>query len=356
MKKIKIKPIKIIKRVTLKKEIRISVISLLGLLILASSYTAFAAYQEPTTVELVTPTYTYAHTGNYDYIVHLKDNSLYNTKVIYPGGQTIFKKIVDNINGSFTYYFNSNKQSEITGTYKITGHVQTSLWSKDFIITPQTSFNSNSNQAKFSTSFPLNLTIYEDYVAKVNAETGATASDSKLVLETQIMLSSKLTNGSIREEFAPTLEIPLGGNIIEINENLTTTKSGSISKTEEIDQPGVESERSTWTSSSVFFAIALVIFALLTKSEIDEETKFELELKKIDKKYGEWIIKSNGVPPDTTKYLENITVSSLDDLIKISEEIAKPIIQYTNKDGEQIFYVYDENIQYTYNLAFEEKN
>ena len=94
MKKMKIKPIKIIKRMNLKKEIRISVISLLGLLILASSYTAFAAYQEPTTVELVTPTYTYTHTGDYNYVVHLKNNSLYNTKVIYPGGQTVFKKIV----------------------------------------------------------------------------------------------------------------------------------------------------------------------------------------------------------------------------------------------------------------------
>lgn len=351
MKKMKLKIKKPKGRINLKKELRISIIALLGLLILASSYTAFAAHQTPSTIEQITPTYSYTHTGTYDYKVYLKDNSLYATDVLLPGQGTFFKKIVDHVNASYAYNFIGNKQADIQGIYKITAQVQTSLWSKNFEITPSTRFNSNSSQARFITDFPINVTIYENYLAKVNEETGTTAQESTLTIQCSVSLYAHVANGTVNEEFSSSLQIPLGGNILEINGNLTTGKYGAIETTQTVEQPKVENQRVTYTSSSLVFLIALVLFAIFTKSEIDPETMYAHKLKKINKKYGEWIVESKDLPPNTSSYLENITVNSFDDLIKISEELGKPIIQFTNMDDEQIFYVYDDNIQYRYILT-----
>ena len=356
MKKMKLKIKRPISRINLKKELRISIITLLGILILASSYTAFAAHQTPTTIEQITPAYGYTHTGTYDYKVYLTNNSLYATNVLLPGQGTFFKKIVDHINASYTYNFIGNKQAEIQGTYKITAQVQTNLWSKTFEITPSTRFNSNSSQARFITDFPINVTIYENYLAKVNEETGTTAQESTLIIQCSVSLYAHVADGNVNEEFSSSLQIPLGGSILEINENLTTGKYGAIETTQTVEQPGVKNQRTTYASSSLVFLIALVLFAIFTKSEIDEETRFKLELKKINKKYGEWIVESKGLQPNTASYLENITVNSLDDLIKISEEMGKPIIRFINEQNEHIFYIYDENLQYQYKLTFKEKN
>ena len=138
MKKINIqikKPFKIVK---IHRELRLSIIALLGIIIIASSFNAYSASQEPTTIEKITPTYVYKQTGLWDYEVYIKNNSLYDTNILNPGEGIYFKKLIDNINMSYTYRFIANRPSKIQGTYEITAEVQTSLWSKDFTITPTT--------------------------------------------------------------------------------------------------------------------------------------------------------------------------------------------------------------------------
>ena len=347
----KIKPVKIpIKRMKMKKELRLSIITLLALIMLASSYSAFAAHQSPTTIEQITPTYTYTQTANYDYKVYLKPNSLYTTSVIYPGEQTIFKKIIDTINASIDYSFNANQNAEISGSYSLTGQVQTSLWTKDFTIEPTKTFTSSSNKASFEINFPLNLTVYEDYITKVNEETGATAAEPKLLLLTKIKINAKTGNKTVKEEYNPTLEIPLNKNIVEFIGNLTTSKSGQLSKTIEIDQPEVESQQTIYTSSSAIFAVILILFVVLSKSEFNQEEKTLVELKKIKKKYGEWIVETTDLPIISQR-LEKITVNSFDDLVKISEEIGRPIIYFTDETNQHSFYIIDNNLQYRYQIT-----
>ena len=54
-------------------------------------------------------------------------------------------------------------------------------------------------------------------------------------------------------------------------------------------------------------------------------------------------------PPKRTLGSENIEVKSLEDLIKISEELGKPVIYY-NDGTKHNFYILDESVQYQYIL------
>ena len=62
------------------------------------------------------------------------------------------------------------------------------------------------------------------------------------------------------------------------------------------------------------------------------------------KKYNEWIVEENQKPK--SKNMDIIKTKTIDDLIKTSEELGKPVIYYKSKDNKHNFYVIDEKTRY----------
>jgi len=90
-----------------------------------------------------------------------------------------------------------------------------------------------------------------------------------------------------------------------------------------------------------------------TKGEKEEElVDLENAIKKAIEKYGiEGIVKVDHLPkrPIGT---EVVHMNSMDDLIKISEELGKPVINFkTKSSGAYAFVVLDENIHYAFILG-----
>ena len=169
MKKMKFKKIK------LQKNIRIGSTALLCIILLFSIITAVGAYQESTTTSETVVTYSYTQNGVFDFTVNLKNNSVYNKTSIKPGQETIFKSIVDDINGSFIYNYRGDEAAETTGEYYLTAQVKTDLWEKNYVIIPKSNFSSNEKTASFNFVFPVNLTFYETIIAEIDAEIGIKA-------------------------------------------------------------------------------------------------------------------------------------------------------------------------------------
>ena len=118
----------------------------LCIIILFSLSTAYGAYQEPTTTNETIVTYEYTQNGIFDFSVNLKNNSWSNKTTIKPGQETIFKKIVDSINASFTYIYHGDEPAETTGEYYLSAQVKTELWEKEYIIVSKSNFSSNKNK------------------------------------------------------------------------------------------------------------------------------------------------------------------------------------------------------------------
>ena len=79
-------------------------------------------------------------------------------------------------------------------------------------------------------------------------------------------------------------------------------------------------------------------------------------VKKIRKKYDEWIVETEKRP--MVKGAEVIPMKSLEDLVKISEELGKPVIYYKSPpdlEEKHTFYVLDETVHYEYVLTDNEK-
>ena len=345
MKKMKFKKIK------LQKNVRIGSTALLCIILLFSIITAVGAYQESTTTSETVVTYSHTQNGVFDFTVNLKSNSVYNKTSIKPGQETIFKSIVDDINGSFIYNYRGDEAAEITGEYYLTAQVKTDLWEKNYVIIPKSNFSSNKKTVSFNFVFPVNLTFYETIIAEIDKEIGIKASNPTLTIKCNIVVSSQTSKGYIYDSFSPYINVSLGGNIIEFGGDLSQYNTGILTGKEEVFLQSVIDNRNTWSASSMLFIAIIVGFALITENVTKKYDKTEKLVNKIKKKYGEWIVDVDRKPIiiGTTA----ITIKSMEDLIKASEELGKPIIHFTplsSSREKHIFYIFDDSVQYEYVL------
>jgi len=348
-KKIKINKTKI-QRKKIPARIRMSVIIVLGVLALASLYSAAAITPEGAkTIDQSISVCNYRHSGSFYYIAHLKDNTVYNTTTLLPGQAILFKKITNYLNTSLTYKFSCDLPTNITGSYKLSAEIQTDIWNKQYTIIPTTKFNTDN----FKINFNINYSHYEGIVSTINSEIGVTAADPTLVFKCEITITAQTSEGLIYDKFAPTLTIPLTGNILEIGDDLSQSALGSLTETIQVNLPekDVSEERDGSLLTAAIFALPILPVAVFTKNDYTKPSKTEKEVKKIMKKYGEWIVEIEKMP-NTSANAEIISIKSLKDLVKTSEELGKPIMYYSSEaDKTHEFYVLDDPIYYEYVIS-----
>jgi len=151
--------------------------------------------------------------------------------------------------------------------------------------------------------------------------------------------------------------LPLQGNVIDISGNLSQTKTGTIEETYEIPNPKKDQNSdfsNSFITAAIFF-IPLIPLVVFTKNDYTTLSQTEKEVKKIMKKYGEWIVEVDKAPQKPTES-EVIYMKTLDDLVKASEEIGKPVIHYSSNLGRtHTFHVLDSTARYEYVISEDEK-
>jgi len=77
-------------------------------------------------------------------------------------------------------------------------------------------------------------------------------------------------------------------------------------------------------------------------------TSYEKEVSKIMKKYGDWIAQIHQQP--NVIDIQRISTVSIEDLVKLSEELGKPILHFISADkpSKHTFYVIDGSIVYEF--------
>ena len=281
---------------------------------------------------------------------------MYNKNTIKAGQETIFKKIVDSIDASFTYNYRGDEAAETNGEYYISAEITTDLWEKSFNVVSKSNFNSNENSAGFDIDFPINLTYYEDVVEDIDTEIGISSNNPTLNIICNVAVTSQTSKGNIYDSFSHSMNLTLSGNVIEFGGDFSKSSPGIITGEEDIFLQSVVDNRNMWSLWSVFFFVILVGFFFVTETKIEKLSKIEKMVNKIKKKYGDWIVEIDNPPAaDKTK---SMPIKSIDDLMKMSEELGKPVMYYPyskHPDDGHVFYIVDESIRYEYILKSEDK-
>ncbi len=275
-------------------------------------------------------------------------------KTIGPG-EVIFAKLVDRIDATFEYKFKSSKPvKELNEEITITAVIENpKVWSKSIVLVPPTKKKGN-----FSVSFPIDINELSKTLETIRSETGVSAESYKFTIQADVHVVCQTDFGPIDEVFSQTLSSPLGKGTVEWEEKLAQSKASALEKDTVIPNSkkymglSIAQARnfSILLASIVclFFLFSVVLYARLKPVELSWIEKEALQVKK---KYGERVAEAMGGTPMEGEKI--ISLGSLEDLVKVADELSKPIIHQSPNAAEErhIYYISDGAIRYQYVLA-----
>ncbi|WP_105619673.1 DUF5305 domain-containing protein [Vallitalea okinawensis] len=333
----------------------------LGLLIIIGALMCLAflmLYNElnPDFMEETTSLYNYSSSTDINYQAVLKPNIIYDNGSL-DKGNIYITEFIDFFQTSFIYEFASDKESNISGDYEIiasvegyTGEGETykSIWKKKYELLPKTSLQAKDNRINIKEDIQLNINEYNIFVAQVIEESNIN-SNIKLTVSMNINLKANTEYGLVEERISPSIIVPLNTSFFEINESGVEEKPGSIEETKQIILPVNKSRVIVYSCILALSLMGLIFLIFFTKG-INNIDQFEKELKKIFKNHGNRLVALNAEIAATCENLNK--VKSIDDLVRIADEIGKPILyQYSpyRKDMNE-FYVIDDNELYLFDI------
>jgi len=272
--------------------------------------------------------------------------------------EVVFPKLVDRVDAIFSYKFKaSSRVNQVEEEIGITAVLENpEVWSKSFVLVPHTK-----KSGDFTIDLPLDLGQFAELFATIQEETGTPSSSPALTIKADVHTIAQTDFGTINEVFSQTLSTTLGGSILEWNEELIKSTPGSIERTQMIPNP----EKYLGLSISgvrILTVVLISIFSLLFAYLVWLQLKFKpVEISKIEriekevsltkKKFGERVAEATDQTPLIFEKI--ISLGSMEDLIKVADELGKPIIHQAPTTAKQshAYYVFDGLTCYEYLLT-----
>lgn len=325
--------------------------SLIIFLVISSGIFLFLQYKERSSVKSDVQektVFSYKTESPIDYKVHIIENPIYNTNVL-PSDGIYITSLIKNIEIGFSHTFQGVRNCEISGSYDITASVKGTigkdkgniLWTKNFQLKPTTKFSGNDGKLSVKDSVLIDYHKYNNLCKELNSFTGVSTDDT-LYITMNIKYDILTDKGTAKEQFSPTLSIPLDKNYFNINKINMDEKAGEIKKQVTVTLMPNRILILLYTIIGIISIILAAVIIFFTE-EPDKKDIYRKKIKKIFKNYGIRLVAITDEILTDESNRQN--VRSMDDLIKISDELEKPILYVYKNDILEIksFYVLADN-------------
>jgi len=326
-----------------KPEKTIILLTLFTILTITSIITVYATHQTPTQETTTNTLCTYTSIATYDYTAILEPNIIYNKTTLKPNEGPIYTKITKQINITLTYTFQATLPAETTITYRLTQTLKTAAWQYQTAATPPTTTDQTQIQITIP---PVIKTELDTIKAQIERDTGTTSTTYTFEITPTFTINANTTVGPIQQTFTPTLTVSFKrtdqGDVTTIEE-LHQTKTGAITENQTTTRPDIINQR---YASYILIPISIAGLCLSTYFYKKTKPKLEKPLEKIIAPYKDLIIETTE-PPKTPPETTTINLTTIKELAKTAEILARPIL-HTTKDQEHTFYIIDNNTKYEY--------
>lgn len=302
--------------------------------------------------------YQYTYGTNIDYTVNLVPNILYGENKL-PEDQTYITEFIKDISTGFKIDFSGQGAADIQGDYEVVAQVvgytsqqetKQEIWKKEFVLANKEPFTAKEN-------YTLEKVVTIDF-HKYNELSKAIIEASKVnvPVELRVVMRGNLvatnTYGTINKPIETSLILPLGSNYFTIVEAGVGKNTESIKETIQIPVPMNKKMIGLYIGGIVVLLIALAGVWLLTTLPTEEDLRRK-GINKILTEHGSRMVAVEEIPKINCK--EHYEVGSIEDLVKIADELEKPLLYKYSKEPLDIkkFYVMDENVRYSYQLKAE---
>lgn len=291
------------------------------------------------------------------YNVYTKPSVLYSDNKL-PEDIGYFGSMIDYITVSIQNQFAGTDQAEIKGDYTIHGVIvglepgaeePTAAWNKEFPVVSKKTFQVTEQNYILSQNANIDYNHYSEFADQIDELTGYDT-DHRLRVSMHINYTITTKDGQVSDELHPTLIIPLGEKYFKITKTDIDVKESVISETIEVKAPVDSGKMIAFSAIGVFCFISL--FLLLFKTTEPTTTDLRRKcIKRLLKNYGKRLVAvTENIVHDS---LSICNVHSMDDMVKISDEIERPIFYVYQSDITDIseFFIIELKQAYLYRIT-----
>lgn len=303
--------------------------------------------------------YSYSNKEDVSYAVNLNSTKVYDEKTLEEGTYYLSKYIKD-ILITFKESFTASEETAISGKYKVVATLRgytteqeqkVTIWSKDYEMVPETSLDANTMKQEFKTPVTVNLKPYTDFLAELR-DVDQINTSSELIVAMTGEKVIQTPNGEVKLPIMSTVTIPTDQGYFKIEKSTSEPK-------EEEQKESITVALPANVKYIVIYAVGAVICLIMAAiawcgiGEVPAQDKKTKRNNHIFVEYGSRMIGINEIRKEDFKYIYRL--SSIEDMIKLSDEIERPIMYIKGATGELVneFYIQDGVNLYSYEIAQE---
>ena len=344
-------------KVKLHKQMRIGII--IGLAIIAGllSVSGFKEYRAENKITKEKTVCTYIQKPSVTYEVYTRPNILYDTEKL-PEGQNYLSEFISHVVANFSIKFSGDLETNVEGTYETIGIIQgymleekekQIIWRKEIPISKKETLREKTNEKVFNKQVKIDMQKYSAFAKNV-----VEASKVSIPVELLITVRGRLKavvpdQGEISQPIETSIVIPLGTPYFNVTKQGIEESKGEIKTTEEISQPP-NMKKVILDSVGSGVVLLLLLGTILFTTSFTRDDKKLKAIKKIMNNHGSRLVAIK--EPIEQKFQEVYHVNSIEDLVKIADELEKPIlyVKHINLSKITVFQVIEGNQTYIYNL------
>lgn len=301
--------------------------------------------------------YSYTNKFNYNYTVHLMPNEYTDTTTLNMGENAYVTDLIDFIDLNINYSYLPDKTSNIDYKYSITSKLvgvyssngeEQNIWNKEYVLVEEKSFN-KASQNKIDIKENIKLDLKEQNKLVKNFEQKMSMKlTAKYLVTLNVFTSTNIEDEKITNKYTSTISIDLGAK--------TTCIKGDNNKEEkQFATKNITTKKDVNTlqifTGFIALIISIILFRKLSKTETTKliRNEYRLELNKILRICQDKIVQvSNKIEINTSNLIE---VKDFGEIIKLSEELYKPILYWSSKEEEESWFcVVSNSVTYRYIL------
>ncbi len=300
--------------------------------------------------------YSYGNKFNYNYNVNLIPNNFTDTTVLGMSEVAYVTDLIDYIDLKLDYsYFsdmNSNINykysvtSKLVGTYTHNGEEQ-NIWNKDYILIEEKKLNKVTDKIDISENLKLDLKEQNDLVKSFEQKMSMSI-DAKYLVTLNVNTNTIIDGEKVNNNYTTTISIDLGAKTTSIKGDNNKEEKQFITKNIVVEK---QASKLQIILGVIALIISMMLFRKLSKSETAKliRNEYRLELNKILRICQDKIVQVSNKIEISEKNI--IDVKDFGEIIKLSEELYKPILFWSSKEEEQSWFcVMSNNVSYRYIL------
>ena len=300
--------------------------------------------------------YSYTNKYNYDYTVNVKNNKYIDAETLDMGQEAYVTALINNIDLNLNYNYESDTKSEINYKYTIDGKlnaiyskdgIDSNVWQKEYVLKEETANTEDTNKININEKINLDLKEQNQLVKDFETEMGMTL-DVKYIVTLTVKTDTNVDGTDANNEYKSSIEIDLGKK--------TTTISGenNLEENKQISKQYEENGKINVFALVVY--IIMLIFSIYVFVRVFNKQTINIvrngyrqELNKILRICEEKIVQVSSDPALEKESI--LDVKEFGEIIKVSEELFKPILYWYNEVNEEAyFYVLCDEMIYRYVL------